>query len=89
MNNFYSVLIKNCYGVKRARSMALHECVLKSPSLKNEFLTIFDPFDTPDQFSEKIDKFIHDKGINITYEKPNILVMNDHYVVDVYFEITW
>ena len=89
MNNFYNVTIKNCYGVKGTRSKALRGCVINTPSLNNEFLNVFDPLDTPEQFSEKIDKFIHDKGINITYEKPSILVMNGHYVVDVYFEITW
>ena len=89
MQNVYKVKIENYSGVKLARSRALRECVFNTPSLKNEFYKIWDPSDTTEQFSEKLRKFINDNGLRILNEKPVVRIKDDHYAVDVYFEVTW
>ena len=91
MQNVYKVKIENYSGVKFARSRALRECVFNTPNLRNEFYKIWDPSGTTEheQFSEKVRKFISDKGLRILSEKPVARIKDDHYVVDVYFEVAW
>ena len=89
MDKIYKVKVEKAYGVKFARSQALRKCVFDTPDLAREFYKIINVEDSSDQFSEKLRKFIRDNGLRVISEKPVARVEDDHYAVDVYFEITW
>ena len=89
MDKIYKVKVEKAYGVKIARSQALRKCVFDTPDLEREFYKIINVEDSSDQFREKLRKFIRDNGLRIISERPVARVKDDHYVVDVYFEITW
>lgn len=89
MDKIYKVKVEKAYGAKFARSQALRKCVFDTPDLKREFYKIINVKDSSDQFSEKLRKFIRGNGLRIISEKPVARVEDDHYAVDVYFEITW
>ena len=89
MDKIYKVKVEKAYCVKFARSQALRKCVFDTPDLAREFYKIINFEDGSDQFREKLRKFIRDNGLRIISERPVARVKDDHYVVDVYFEITW
>lgn len=89
MKNIYEVTVYNCYGVKPARSMALRRCALEVPSLHYDFIKLFNPHDSTEEFSKKLTDFIRSKGLRILDEKPIVRIVNDRYRVDVRFKVTW
>lgn len=89
MNNIFETKIERCYGVKFARSAALRKCVIDTTSLRKEFYKTVGPKDSTEEFSNKLSDFISTKGLRILSEKPVARIRDDHYVIDVYFKITW
>ena len=91
MINTYTVMVPGCYGVKLGRKTALRECVMKAPGLHYEFMkTIPDIMSiTTDEHSCRMEYFIKKKGLRILSEKPVARAIDDHYIVDVYYTVTW
>ncbi len=83
------ILVEGLFGVKTGRSMALRRCVWNTPELRNEFRKTLTYTESHEEFDDKTQAFIREKGLRILSEKPIARVNGDRYVVDVYFTVGW
>lgn len=91
MINTYTTKVPGCYGAKLGRKTAYRECVHNVLSLHTEFLSIIPDIMniSTDDYTVRSDHFIKAKGLRILSEKPVARLEGNHYVVDVYYTVTW
>ena len=85
----FIVTIDGVFGVECARRLALRRCAWQAPNLHMEFKRFTRDVVNHEEFVEKIDVFVREKGLRIIAEKPVVKIRDDRYAVDVQYTIGW
>lgn len=85
----YKIKYENTNFVDCARTYALNMCIIRNPSLYEEFRAFCGDELDHNQIFNKLTEFQKFRGLKIVSEKPEVRIVDDRYIVDVEFEVEY